>query len=374
MKILIICPKKYEKCGVFDYSLQMFSVLQREHNISLITNKFEKKDINPKIRDAIKDILPNWKIRGFWQLLKYIIHTKPDFINIQYVPHLYDRWGVNLYLPFAAMILKCLGFKIALTVHENYVPLTNWKWIITGMPQRIILFLLILFSKKTFISIEKWTEKFKRIFYFKKNDISWLPIFSNINYYLINESNKKRIRKQLDFEENDFIIATFSPLHPSKLLNKIFKTWKSVKKNRKDARLLIIGVSKKDIVDCALDFDEDIYCAGYVPERRVGELLSISNIYLSPYSDGISSRRGSALAAMNYGLSIITTKGSSTDSIFHNSPIILVDNPKQLTEKILYFAENKQARIKTGKATKEFYEKYFALDIIKNKFLHQLKE
>ena len=152
MKILIICPKNKKNCGVFDYSLIILKTLQQEHEVELVTNKFYKKNINSKI----KDILPNWKIRGFYKLLRYIIKIKPDFINIQYVPFLYNRWGINFYLPSINLILRCLGFKTALMIHETYVPFSNWKWIITGTFQRIQLFFLITFSNKIFISTGKF--------------------------------------------------------------------------------------------------------------------------------------------------------------------------------------------------------------------------
>jgi len=225
-----------------------------------------------------------------------------------------------------------------------------------------------------FVSIEKWGQKFRKLFPYKRKSIFWIPVPSNINYYDFSQDQKNRLRNQLDFSSKDIVVSVFSPLGSGKLFEEIIKTWKTVREKRNNVKLMLIGISEKDIVNYKLEFEDDLYFTGYVSEKKVAKFLSISDIYLIPFADGISSRRASAIAAMLYGLPTITTKERHTDSIFHNSPIIIVDRPDQLADKVLYFIDNKQARIKIGKGTRKFYEKHFDLYNIKEKFMNYIQK
>src|SRR4029453_3959065 len=53
-----------------------------------------------------------------------------DAVVVQYNPFMYGRWGFAPWLPLGLWRLrgrKAVG-RIALMVHEPYVPMVNWRW------------------------------------------------------------------------------------------------------------------------------------------------------------------------------------------------------------------------------------------------------
>jgi hypothetical protein len=83
-----------------------------------------------------------------------------DALIVQYNPFMYGRWGFAPWLPLELVRLRSSRrrARIALMVHEPYVPMANWKWILMGGWQRAQLEAVRLSADIVFASIEAWTR------------------------------------------------------------------------------------------------------------------------------------------------------------------------------------------------------------------------
>ena len=65
-----------------------------------------------------------------------------------------------------------------------------------------------------------------------------------------------------------------------------------------------------------------VHQTGPLKEVDVSKALQICNLMVCYYVDGISSRRGSAIAALDHGIPLISTVGRNTESIFKDVEFI----------------------------------------------------
>ena len=187
MKLALICPNEREYCGVYDYTNVLAKKIRAtKQDVLILTNKKR----GSKKEKHILRLIDKWSSLRYLKILKHLKQEKIEFLNIQYVSWLYQKYGCPISLVIFALICRLNRISVSLTVHENYVPFYGWKWSLLAIPQRLCLWSLILFSKKTFVVSELWTKSFKRLFFYKARTITCLPNPSNF------EPNKK-IKKKI---------------------------------------------------------------------------------------------------------------------------------------------------------------------------------
>jgi glycosyltransferase involved in cell wall biosynthesis len=90
------------------------------------------------------------------------------------------------------------------------------------------------------------------------------------------------------------------------------------------ARLLQIGCREAETPFTEHGIVDGVVYTGYAEPDTVSRLLSSGDLFLAPYIDGISARRGSAIAALAHGLPTLSTDGELTDlSTFESSPVVM---------------------------------------------------
>ena len=90
--------------------------------------------------------------------------------------------------------------------------------------------------------------------------------------------------------------------------------------------------------------------SGYLPAEEVSRVLSVCDLCVLPYTDGLSARRTTFVTAAQHGLPIITTRGPDTAADFavaDGREALLVDtpvDPKALAEAVCRAAESADLR------------------------------
>lgn len=376
MRMAIVCPRRTVACGVYDHARKLALHLQGEGEVTFITNAFLEDPISrPGSKTSVDTptfLISGWGLRGLGELIRYAGRERPDLINLQYTPYLYHRYGMNVFLPLAALFLACSGRKVVLTVHEGYVPLTNWKFWIVGWPQRLILAALVLSSGAVFVSVGHWAEGLRRIFWFKRDRIAWVSSPSNIDYQRLSAGEKMALRERIGFDRESLVISVFHPIAAGKMPDKVLEVWARVKSQEPRSRLIVIGheaqaFEKKGL---AVPYRHEVYFAGYVSEREAGELLAVTDVFLSPYEDGISTKHSSVTAAMHFALPIITTSGRLTDPLLANSPVAVTDGGVEgMARAVLAYLHDEDLRKRAGEAMKAFCEEHLTWTGVAERYL-----
>lgn len=274
MKILILSPYYLpQRNGLAHYTDRFAKELKkRGHNVFVASCQ----------QDSIEGDIPvihfeKCNIIHFIRLFNKIKLLGIDKILIQYVPHMYNpRGGVNFSLPSFIIFLRIFSsLSIEVMFHELHYPFEySIKSLLLWFCHHMMLIPSLWFSHRSFFSTERFLKKANKLNLTTK--IYYLPVGSNIS--------------RTDFKNTN----------------------KHVLKN------------------------DNIEILGFLPDEEVGRILWDSDFQLAFFIDGISTRRGSALAALNNGLPVITTKTSLTDESLLSFPGLFLSSPDLFFEELKF--------------------------------------
>jgi glycosyltransferase involved in cell wall biosynthesis len=321
--IVFVSPKiPPSRDGVGDYTYCLASEIARTRRVAIITSQLDRPAPDPGL-PALQ--IHHWDGRGLRTLRPILDRLQPAFINVQWVPFLWGKWGINFALPWMVVRLRLAGYRVVTTVHEPYVAFDRWKTLPMALLQRLELWLLICGSAKVAVSISAWTRVLQARFFWRKRDIFWLPVGSNISRICLSGDERTEIRRGLGVGAYDLLVVMFNPGGAGKMVDLAAKAWRAIRIGHPTAILLLIGCQKSDPPAARFEAADRVLCTGYVEPEQVSRFLSCADICLAPYIDGISARRGSVIAAIEHGLPIVSTKGRLTDvTLFDDCPVLLV--------------------------------------------------
>ena len=81
--------------------------------------------------------------------------------------------------------------------------------------------------------------------------------------------------------------------------------------------LLLLG--NKNALPVEVPLVERTVTPGYLDERSLARALAAADLFLAPFSDGASTRRGSLMAALQHGVATITTRSDKTEAALADS-------------------------------------------------------
>lgn len=288
-------------CGVGDYTQKLYE--------TLLTNDIE-------VELYVKS---NWKISNLNQYFRELIFKKSDIYHMQYPT---EGYGYSFLPLFLVVFLRMTGNTIIITVHE--LSSRNLMAYIFTQCQ-------VFFANKVIVS-NSLELKHARRFILKSKKVFLIPIASNI---------KKSVFPEKEFENRKVDLAYFGHIRPIKGIEAFIDAVSILNKNvtvkiigqslekYKDFYEKIIPVAKMHKIDLIIDKSEG----------EVADLLSNVKIIYLPFPDGISARRGTLLASLENGCTVISKKSNIEEfNDFFDKYVYLVDSVEQavnVIEKLL---------------------------------------
>lgn len=194
-----------------------------------------------------------------------------------------------------------------------------------------------------------------------------IPIGSNIPAAVVNHLEIAENREKLGLQEGQILLGYFGFLNRSKGANDLIGLMQVL-----DARfhLLFIGGEtgasdtfnnryyledvREEIKSKGLE--SRVHWTGFIPEKRVSAWLKTADIMVLPYQDGVSTRRGSLMAALNHGRAIVSTMAELEDPNLKDGENMLLfpaGNILAFKEKVMLLAENTELAKSLGAAADE---------------------
>jgi glycosyltransferase involved in cell wall biosynthesis len=362
--IAFICPKiPPSRDGVGDYTYCLASEIAKTRPAAIITSQSDL----PASSAALG--IHHWDGRNTRMLSAILEKVRPGLINIQWVPSLWGRFGFNPLLPILAGRLRWSGYRVVTTVHETYVDFDHWKHYIYGPMQRLTLWPLVVASTNVAATSPVYVANLRRIMPWRPQDVFWLPSGSNIPRTPVCPADRAARRRALGFGEDGIIVAAFSPLAAGKNIALLAEAWTRLATDHRQARLLLIGVTREE-VEGRRQFtsaNDRVTYTGYLSGVDVSAYLSISDMFLAPFHNGVSCKRSSVMAALQHELPVVTTRGPMTESpVFDSGPLLMTDSnaDNKYIEECTALAGDKQAQMSLGAAAGEFYCRHFDWPVI----------
>lgn len=298
--------------------------------------------------------------------------TSVDAVIVQYNPFWYGRRGFAPGLPIGLLRLRRSAPRttIALMVHETYIWPKNWKWALMSVWQRAQLAVMQRLSDVQLCSIEVWTDTLQRTA--PRVPAHHLPVPSNLPD---RRASRGTARARLGIPEGALVLVTFGLRHPGRLTDRMLDAARAVAASNRDTVLLNLGTGEP--ADRPLPGGGRLIAPGFLDGDTAAETLAAGDIFMAAFADGVSTRRGTVMAALQHGLPVVGTCGHLTDQVLcEAAPEALcltpVAEPVQFVEAVVSLAADDNRRNALGRAGRELYARRFDWPVMVESLLTSL--
>jgi glycosyltransferase involved in cell wall biosynthesis len=320
-------------CGVGDHSFFLGRELAKQHELVIYTGAPEGSVEWAGLRP-----------------LREIENAKADCVLLQYTPYLYsERYGLAPWLLRAAQRLTGRS-RLVLLAHELHYPVEASLAGLTIGPLQKLQFrrLAKLASQVIFTYETPLTE-------YSDARFSWMPVGSNIP--VTSEAAEGNI------------LLHFGGAHPTHGYDFVLAA-----ATKLERPVHCLGITTPELEKWLGRQTDALIALGRLPAAEISRWLSRSSLVLAPFMDGISSRRGSAMAAFAHGKAVLSTRGSSTNaSIPWNDFCFFPEQPGP--EAFAARAAELSARQnlgETGQRALAFYERNFSWPVLAARLLEKI--
>lgn len=308
--------------GVADYTAQLAAALaQAGDEVHVLAPGPEYP-----LRGVEHHPLPDWGRRGrhlATDRLGQLSRRLPIQSLIQYVPHAYSPRAMNF--GFARWILRLrpaqpwvMFHEVAVAAHAGAGPGRRLLARATQITARQIQTA----AARSFVSIPAWGAWLQQLAPGSPAS-HWLPVFSNLPA-TTHPAAVAALRRNLAPSPQPLIacfcrLDRFTRDHLLPLLAELL---------RRDSarRLLLLGGDGPrlgaEIVARVPASHPRIHAPGYLPREELACHLAASDLLIQAYADGISTRRGTAMAGLALGCCLLTHAGHNTETVWRDSSAV----------------------------------------------------
>lgn len=228
-------------------------------------------------------------------------------ILIQYVPFLYGRRGLSRLPRQIARAAGRHGIRVSVFVHEPWVPPTRLPWLVLSPLQRRQLRRLVAAVDEAITPVPRWAT-----------------LLGPATRLLHVGSTLGDPPEGLPSEPVEPAPMVFSPFAAGLAWDWIVAAVDAI-----GAGLTVVGCDR----DAARSHpavgryarpDWDYH--GRLPATQVLETLARARLVLAPFTDGLTGRRTSAMAALSVGAPLVSSSGPLFDPAFGRGPVTISDS------------------------------------------------
>lgn len=226
-----------------------------------------------------------------------------DAVVVQFNPFAFGRRGIapGLVARLFRLRLQYRGVTVGVMCHETVGWLPGWTWRGVRQLHRLQLGLILASADIAWASTTEWLRELRRL---GGRRATVLPVGSNLPDM---RSERDVVRGEIGATHDRLVVATFSTGHMSHQEELVAESVRRLAVHH-DVLLLTLGAGRSPL---AQDGVREV-CPGLLEPAAVARLLAAADLYICPYVDGVSTRRGTVMAALQHGLPVVGTVGVST--------------------------------------------------------------
>jgi glycosyltransferase involved in cell wall biosynthesis len=355
--------------GIGDHTARLAEALSSRASVRVLTAHSNPDPIPGVTVESVFSCPPRY---GVLELTSVVQNDPPDWLFLQFNQFSYGRWGLNPFLPTVLYQIKdrCPEVRLAVMFHEDFMPATTWKNTVMSTWQRAQFWGLGRLADHVFFSIGPWVQQYRS--WFPETPVDHLPVGSNIPRV---SAEGEAVRRKLGIEDETVVLGVFGSLHESRLLSHIRGAARAVRDDT-DVLLLYVGPDGEDFEDAMRGLP--VLNAGRLPAGDVSRRFHAMDVYLAPFVDGASTRRGSFLVGLQHGIPSISTHGPLTDSMLldpDRDAFILapVEDPETFRRSAAALCREPARRRTIGMNARRFYSEHFRWDVLADRLLDRLR-
>lgn len=369
MKVFLafpVLPPAFD--GIGDYTARLAEAMRGHCEVGVLTGPdadLEGVKTWGKVLPAAPDRLDRFE--------RVLEQERPDWLVLQYNPFSYGRWGFNPWLPVALRRIRrrLPGMRLAIMVHEPFMPFENVRWALMSLWQRWQFWMLGRAADAVFLSIAPWADRFRS--WFPEIPVQHLPVGCNIPDV---GADRAEVRRAYGFSDDDLVVGFFGSGRPARLLPFVRASVEALGRGGLTPTVLYVGSDSERVGEALRGLP--VVEAGALPPAEVSRAFAAMDLYLAPFRKGVSSRRGSFMGGLQHGLATVTTVGTQTDPFlraaapgaFRTAPD---DDRAAYVREVWALAGDEAARSRVAAAGREFFSRHFAWSLIAESMLDTLR-
>jgi hypothetical protein len=200
------------------------------------------------------------------------------------------------------------NLRYAVFVHEPYVPLTSLQWIVTGIPQRLQLALLLRGASHAYTAVPAFAAMCRR-WAGSRTDVRLAPVGATIAPSTL---TREEARDRLGIAPGQVAIGVFSPKASG-----FARSWITVAAARVEARRTAtwywFGHGSEQAIPRGTQPAPGNVLVGAGPEAKMADTMRAMDLAAAPFLDGLTLRRTSAMLALASGVPLVSSTGPLWD-------------------------------------------------------------
>ncbi len=308
MRVVSVCPSyppQAMTCGVGDYTRCLADELARQGvELLVLCSAAYRGPTDGPVR--VLPVFPAWAFRDALRLALSPAIPKGDILHLQYTPELYGRRAAVALVP---LLVRCSRVAPAtvVTFHTLTGP-APWS--------RLAALLLLAAATRSISANEEVTAMVRRRAPRLAGRLVEIPIGANIPAPLPEAMDREAGRRLLGLPKGDPLLAHFGLVYPGKGLETLLAALAALRQSEPRARLAIVGDTPPqclpyrrtlEALAARLGVAPAVIFTGRRPAEEVSAVLQAADLFVVPYDDGASIRRGSLLAGLAHGLPVVST-------------------------------------------------------------------
>jgi glycosyltransferase involved in cell wall biosynthesis len=291
--------------------------------------------------------------------------SKPDRILVEYVPHAFGLKAMNL--PFCLWLVRIgkhypiwvMFHEVAVSIQRGQSARQKLLGAVTGLMAKLVSGS----AKRVFVSTPSWNGTLGLLAPLAPKP-EWLPVPSNILRCGRPDSD---LRRDKFVSKGQFLVGHFGTYGDviSRILADVVPDFLE---RSPAACLLLLGTGGRT-------FAEKLSCRNpklkprinsvdFLAGHEVSHHIAICDLMLQPYPDGVTTRRGSVMAALAHAKPIVTTSGALTEPIWSESKAVAMapaSDTKALRDVAVSLLGDQNERRRVAAAGSSLYEQRFDL-------------
>ncbi|HEY4104769.1 MAG TPA: glycosyltransferase family 4 protein [Polyangiaceae bacterium] len=300
---------------------------------------------------------------------------QPDLVIVAYVPLGYGpRTGglAPAFVLWCASLRKRLRCRTVLLAHEASLPvLYHWqnrevKLALLATVQLAQFSFLTGYFDSVLFSNEGTRELWARRLSGSASRFHTIRICSNIPFQ---SSADPAAELVADGREVPAVaILFFGTGHPSVLFDYVEAAFLALLEIEPRAVLIVVGMDAerlRQLRPSLANLGASVQTLGYVAARQVSLWLQVAKLVLAPLIEGVSARKGTVMAALQHGQTVVTTRGIHTrDDIAWNEICALAPlSRERFAELTVELYSDAQRRAEIGRAARIEYEAHASASV-----------
>jgi len=289
----------------------------------------------------------------------------PGQVIVQYVPHAFGHNAMNL--AFSAWLFGHGNYDISIMFHEVGCSISLGQPLrrsVQGAVHRVMALLAARHATRVFVATPAWAKLLKPLLR-KGQSVSWLPVPSNIPL-ADDPDGIARLRKRYA-PRGGALLGHFGTFETS-IATTLFQCLPIVLREDRATCALLLGrggeVMRDLLVRRHSELADRIHATGALGAEDLSRHLSACDVMVQPYSDGITSRRGTLMACLAHGRPVLSTVGQLSEPLWSETEALVcvpVNDVAALTSELTRVLNDSAKRRCMRDAAAKLYTQYFDL-------------